>query len=95
MDQRPPRGQLRMTPETGPKPRALGGGRGVEEPSVIGIRTPRRAGRPAVDPGGDDADEEEAVEARIARVERPLAEVGGERQGKADRLEHAANLHLM
>ena len=50
-----------------------GGGR-VED-DILAPRRPRRADRPAIDAGRPDAGEEAAVEAGIARRDRPIAGV--------------------
>src|SRR5690606_32012402 len=47
-----------------------------EEAAVGGLRGPRRADRPAVDAGRRDADEKDAVEARVAGSQG-LVEGGG------------------
>jgi hypothetical protein len=100
--QRLPRGEFRTAAQAGAEAGALGRRGGVVEAPVVRSRPPRRAGRPAVDPGGDDPHVEQPVEARIAGVERLLADVRGERRrqrGRRERwrqidgLEHGSNLH--
>ena len=71
---------LRTTAEAGTKSGLGRRGGGWE---VADVRLPRRLGRadgPAVDPGGEDADEEPAVEPRVARLARPLPGLRVERE---------------
>jgi hypothetical protein len=74
IDQRSSRSQLRPAAETGPEPRLLGRCGRFEEPPPLVIRHPGRADRPAVDPRRGNADEEDAIEARVPRVQRALAD---------------------
>ena len=66
IDDRPAGRELGPAAQTRPKAGPLSGGRGVEEPAPVVIRNAGRAHRPAVDPGGGDADEEQAVEPGVA-----------------------------
>src|SRR5918994_2422896 len=68
--------QLRPTAETGPESGSLGRGGRFEEPASVVIRDASGANRPAVYASGGDADEEDAVESGITRVQCTLAHVG-------------------
>ena len=71
-------GELRATAEAGPVTRALGLGGVREEGAAVAAGRAGRADRPAVHAGGPDADQEAAVEARVARRQRAPAGVGVE-----------------
>ena len=62
--------------EAGAEARRLGSGGGGVEPAILEPGGPRRADRPAIDPGGGDAHEEPAVEALVACLERAVAGCG-------------------
>ena len=64
------RRQLRPAPQARAEAGLLGFLRRVEEPAVGRLWRLRRADRPAINPGGRDADEEDAVKPPIARGER-------------------------
>src|SRR6266516_2960812 len=67
-----PRRQLGTAAQAGPKARALGGRRGIEEAAVTVVRQARRANRSAIDARRRDPDEKDAVETRVPRVHREL-----------------------
>src|SRR5258708_26049374 len=75
VDERPGLCQLRSATPTGPEPCAFGGRRRIEKAPMLAPRRARWAHRSAVHAGGGDADEEEAVEAGIARVDRAVVHV--------------------
>ena len=69
---RAPRRQFRAATQAGPKAGLFGLLRRVEEAAVGRLRRLRRADRPAVDIRRRDADEEHAIEPRIAGRQRPV-----------------------
>ncbi len=67
---RVPGGELRPTPQARAEAGLLGFVRRAEEPAVGRLGRPGGTDGPAVDTGRGDADEEHAVEARVARGQR-------------------------
>jgi hypothetical protein len=65
------RRQLRAAAQARPVARPLGRCRGGEEATPLRIRHAGGTDGAAIDPRRRDADEEHAVESRVARVERP------------------------
>ena len=74
--------QLGATAQAGPKARALGGRRGIEEAAVTVVRQARRANRPAVDMRRRDAHEKDSVKPAIACVYGEL--IGFAMRGRQD-----------
>src|SRR6266568_7417333 len=70
--------ELGAAAQAGTETRALRQRRRLEEAPVAGARHARGADRPTVHPRRRDSDEEDAVEARVARAHGALADVGGE-----------------
>src|SRR5258706_5463546 len=93
VDRRLARSELGAAAQAGAISRTLGRRGGHEEATMTRNRDSRRADRPAIDPGRDDADEEDAVEARIVRPSCTLALVRVEQEDRGDGAGHAANLH--
>ena len=77
------RRDLRTAAKAGAKARLLGSGGGRKEAAVLAECRTRGADGAAVDASGGDADEEAAIEARIASLERAMADLGVERAGSS------------
>ena len=77
----PTRGQLRSAPQARPESVALGGGRGIEEASSLGVGDPCRTHRPAIDLCRRDTDKEDPVESGVARGDRAAAGIRIESSG--------------
>ena len=73
------RRELGPAAQAGAKAVAVGLGRGAVERAALAARRARAAHRPAVHAGRLDGDEEQPVEARVAREQRAVASVGVER----------------
>ena len=74
------RRDLRAAAEAGAEAGLLCSGGGWKEAAVLAHRCARGTDRTAVDAGGGDTGEEAAVEARIVRLERAIADVGVEQK---------------
>src|SRR5712691_3314843 len=60
--------------KAGPKARGHGFFGGPEKPDVDALSGRRRADRPAIDPGREDADEEPPIEPRVSSEARPVTD---------------------
>src|SRR6516225_1601243 len=67
-------GRFRPTAKAGAEPGRFGGGGGRKVADVLVPGSASRTNRPAVDPSGRHADEEAAVDSRIARSARAIAD---------------------
>ena len=75
------RGNLRAAAEAGAKAGLLCGGGGGEKAAVVAQGSAGRADGAAVDARGGDANEEAAIEADIARLQRAIADVRIQQNG--------------